>query len=269
MAENWKCHQCTALNHYKRNQCWQCGSDRSGEKEIAPSRPISGGSIKFRRNLILMIAGVMVVIGLFVIPSGVDRRNYHQGVKAVENDECASAIDEFDKVISGWRLIDFDGYVPSAQEKKEECLAFLTGVDEHRVGDYSAAFLAYRDFVRSYPDSPFVHSAYELAQMMFAQGQPDILASQKTCGEIHSFTDIGLLPEPDINLPLFYLACGALYDSIGEQVRSFEMYTTFLIEYPQHPMAPEAIASITMNPAACQDQMATPISPCRPGVPPH
>lgn len=121
------------------------------------------------------------------------------------------------------------------------------------MGDYGAALLAYRDFVRGYPDSTLRQTAYELVQMMFAQTQVNILASHKTCEEINSFTDIGLLPEPDTSLPLFYLACGALYDASGEHNSSFEMYTTFLTESPQHPQAPEAIASLLINPVACHE----------------
>ena len=80
----------------------------------------------------------------------------------------------------------------------------------------------------------------------------ETLADQQTCANIDSFRAAGIIPDPDTHLPLFYLACGGFYDSLGDQAGSYQMYTTFLSEYPQHPLATEAISALALDPQACQ-----------------
>jgi tetratricopeptide (TPR) repeat protein len=182
----------------------------------------------------------------------VDRSNYSRAHQAYQQAECETAISYFNKVINGWRLVDIGGYPALAQKEKAECIPFQAAVDKQQDGNFSAALVAYADFVGTYDDSPLTQAARKKSTTLFEEVKPSALASNETCEKLDALLVRELIPQLDQNLPPFYLACGRVYETANKQQDSFAMYEAFLTEYPNHSLAEEAEMLLLANPLACE-----------------
>ena len=59
----------------------------------------------------LLALCLVAAVGCGGVGYFLDQGNYNQGHRAYEQGDCATAIGYFNRVIEGWRLIDFGGYV--------------------------------------------------------------------------------------------------------------------------------------------------------------
>jgi len=185
-----------------------------------------------------------------------DQGNYNRGHQAYEQGDCGTAIDYFDRVIKGWRLIDFAGYVPRALHEQQECLTFQPAAEKQLAGDASGAVIAYDDFVRSYATSPLAAEARRRVGALFAQADPSTLISREVCDRLEALIEHDLIPQPDQTLPLLYLACGQVYTGDGDPHSAFDVYTTFMTDYADHPLAAGAVTALLANPVACENVSA-------------
>ena len=219
----------------------------------------SPSSPKARRNIGCIGCGSLIVL-FFVVLAGysviryfIDQNNYNQAHQAYQQADCKAAIAAYDQVIEAWRLVDIGDFPARAQQEKAECIPFQAAVDTHQSGDMPAALLAYMDFVRSYSNSILATAARERGASLFGETDPSGLASEQSCNQMDVLLQENFVPQQDINLPPFYLACGQVYDSVSDQQSSFEMYKSLLTDYPDHSLASEAESSLMANPQACED----------------
>ena len=199
-------------------------------------------------GLLIMVAVVYNAIRFFI-----DQNNYNQGHQAYLQADCTVAIRHFDSVIRAWRLVDIGGFPGLAQREKAECLPFQAAVDQQQAGDFSGSLMAYMNFIREHKDSALTETARGRGVSLFAQAKPSELADEQSCGNIDSLREENLIPQQDVNLPPFYLACGQRYDSADNQQGSFDMYEKLLTEYPNDLLAEQAETSLLANPLACKE----------------
>ncbi|HET9905160.1 MAG TPA: tetratricopeptide repeat protein [Anaerolineales bacterium] len=202
-------------------------------------------------GLLIMVAVVYNAIRFFL-----DQNNYNKGHQAYLQADCTVAIQHFDSVIEGWRMVDMGGYPGLARQEKAECIPFRAAVDRQQAGDFSGALMAYMNFISEYANSALTEAARSRGSSLFVQARPSELADEQSCGSIDSLRGANLIPQQEVNLPPFYLSCGQFYDSASNQQGSFQMYKNLLTEYPGDLLAETAAASLLTNPLACKESEA-------------
>ena len=215
--------------------------------------PRSTGWIAFG---ILMGVLIMLAVAYNAIRFFLDQNNYNKGHQAYLQADCAAAIRHFDSVINAWQLVDMAGFPGLSAQEKAECLPFLAAADQQQAGDFSGALVAYMNFIREHNNSALKEAARSRGISLFGQAKPSELADPQSCDNIASLRDENLIPQQDVNLPPFYLACGQLYESADNQQGSFDMYKKLLTEYPNDLLAGEAETSLMANPLACKESEA-------------
>lgn len=201
----------------------------------------------------LIVLVVVAVVGYSAIRYFVDQNNYGKGHQAYQRANCAVAIRHFDSVINAWRLLDISGYSALADQEMAECLPYQAALDKQQAGELSAALGAYADFVATHHTGVLAEAARNNGASLFEQAEPSALASQETCDRKDVLLEQGLIPQHDVNLPPFYLACGQVYDEAENHQGSFAFHEALLTEYPDHSLAPDAEKSLLVNPVACQE----------------
>lgn len=195
---------------------------------------------------------IMIAVAYNAIRFLIDQNQYSNGHQAYLQADCALAIQQFDSLINAWRPVDLGGFSDLAQQEKAECLPFQAAVDQHQAGNFSEALMSYRNFIRDHNQSALKEAARSRGASLFGQAQPAQLADEQSCSSIDSLRQENLIPQLDVNLPPFYLACGQHYDSASNRQGSLDMYKNLLTEYPDAPVAGEAEASLIANPLACE-----------------
>lgn len=213
-----------------------------------------------RRGLII---GLALAIAIALASAGytafryvTDRANYEQGMEHYQRGECAAAINRFDSILSGWRLIDIGGYANLAGQRRAECVPFQAIVDKHESGIYRTALVEYIDFVQNPSSSILADAARQRIASLFEQVAPVQLASQQSCERVDILRSQNLIPQPDVYAPSFYFACGQVYDILYDWERSYKLYQTILTRHSQHAVAPDAERALLDNPAACMQHSA-------------
>jgi len=161
---------------------------------------------------------VAAVVGYSAIRYFIDWSNYYKGHQAYQQADCTQAIHNYDCIINGWRLIDVGKYLALAQKEKGECFLFQAAVNMEQTGNFSAALVSYADFIKVWGINGSV-----LAEAAH-----------------------------NVNLPLFYLASGQVYDTKNDYTKSYLMYKRFLIEYPEHQLSAEVETALLANPYSCK-----------------
>ncbi len=199
--------------------------------------------------LIALLAAA--VVGYSAVRYFIDWSNYNKGHQAYQQADCALAIQKYDSIINGWRLVDVGDYSALAQKERRECLPFQAAVNKQQAGDLSAALVAYADFVRVISGGVLAEAARNRSTSMFEQAKPSALSSQESCQKIDIILEKGLIPQRDVNLPLFYLSCGQVYETELDYTSSFDMYKRFLVEYPEHQLSADVETALLVNPTSC------------------
>jgi hypothetical protein len=203
---------------------------------------------------------VILILLLLVVPviySGVrfllDRSSYSRGHQAYQQADCEAAIGHFDNVINGWRMADFGDYAALARVEKDQCQAFQEAVDKQQAGNSSGALVAHTAFIISHEGSVLADAARTRIESLFEMAGPAALASQESCGWLETILGKNLMPRREDNLPAFYLGCGKVYDAANDWQDSYALYVLILSNYPSHPAAAGAEASLLGNFTACGD----------------
>lgn len=195
---------------------------------------------------------IMVAVAYNAIRFFIDQNNYNKGHQAYLQTDCTVAIRHFDSVINAWQLVDIGGFPGMSAREKAECIPFQAAVNQHQAGDFSGALIAYKNFIKEYNNSVLTEPARSRGASLFVQAKPSELADELSCSSVDSLREENLIPQPDVNLPPFYLSCGQFYDSANNQQDSFEMYKKLLTEYPNALLAEQAEASLMASPLACE-----------------
>ena len=205
-----------------------------------------------RWGVYLLTLLVIVLAGYSAIRYLLDRDYYTRGHQAYQQADCAAAIRLFDSVISGWRLIDIGGFPALAEQEKADCVPFQAAVTQQEAGHFSAALVAYLDFIKGNSNPVLVDAARNRSRFLFEQLKPEVLISQDTCENATRFRAENLISQPEHFLPAFYMSCGRFYDAASNPEASFAMYQSLLIDYPSDLLAPEAEVSLVANELACE-----------------
>lgn len=173
--------------------------------------------------------------------------NYNKGNEAYEAADCETAIAHFDLVINGPKQVDIDDYAARASAKKGECQAFQEVVNQQKAGTFDVILVAYDDFVSHYQDSPLVRSIRQQAPILFEGAGLVALAQPKVCERIDKLAKHDLIPQPEINQPSIYRACGQMYTAAKEHTKAVDMYEHFLDNYPNHQLIPVIKAALAQS----------------------
>lgn len=102
------------------------------------------------------------------------------------------------------------------------------------------AFVMYQALLLEYPDHSLTYDAEEL-----------LLENPMTCDEIDVLHDNTSIVNRVDFMPTLYYNCGQAYDNSNEYTNSFNMYKSFLIEYPEHSLANEVESALLSNSTSC------------------
>ncbi len=90
-----------------------------------------------------MLIGLVIALAVTVIPSIVrhflDKHLYETGIESYKMANCNAAVEQFNQIISAFRLTDSGNYASKAKEKKAECNFFEDGVKLQEEGKDSGA----------------------------------------------------------------------------------------------------------------------------------
>jgi len=212
-------------------------------------------SSRSRKNIVwiwLIALLVLAVVGYSAVRYYLDWSNYNRGHRAYQQANCKKAIAHFDGILTGRRLVNIGGYPARALQEKAECLPYQAAVDQQQAGNFSAALVAYTDYVNNFSGSVLANAARSQSISLFEQEQPSDLAGQESCQRIDMLLEKDMLPQREVNLPLFYFACGQFFEAAGDPESSFAMYETLLTEYPDAARAADAEGYILASSLVCE-----------------
>lgn len=169
-----------------------------------------------------------------------DSSDYNKGHEAYRRVDCTVASNYFDRVINGWRIVDFGGLATRAQQEKSECLAFKPVLEQEQKGNLGQALVAYNGFLSDYKaDSELVDAARDRVKSLFAKNKPEKLATKSLCDNLKRLQP-DLIPESETTLPPLHFACGETYTNLKDYNKAAVIYESFLDTYPDHALAPQA-----------------------------
>ena len=200
----------------------------------------------------LIVLLLMMAVGYSAIRYFIDRINYNNGHQAYMEADCAAATNHFNSIINGWRIVDIGGYPALAEQEIGDCEPFQAAVNKQLAGDFSAALIAYMEFMNYSPGSVLAGHARIRGSSLFVQVQPSALANLDTCEKINVLLEKNIIPQSAV--PPFYLACGKVYDTsdlYDKDVRSLSLYEAILTAYSYSSSVPEAEAALLANGLAC------------------
>jgi len=209
----------------------------------------------------LIVLLLMMAVGYSAIRYFIDRINYNNGHQAYMEADCAAATNHFNSIINGWRIVDIGGYPALAEQEIGDCEPFQAAVNKQLAGDFSAALIAYMDFMNYSPGSVLAGHARIRGSSLFVQVQPSALANLETCEKINVLLEKNIIPQSAV--PPFYLACGKVYgtsDLYDRDVRSLSLYEAILTAYSYSSSVPEAEAALLANGLACNQVESLKIS---------
>jgi hypothetical protein len=225
----------------KSNSYWVSSEDKAKQQQ-----KVGAGFC----GLILFI--VLILAGYSGIRYLIDKSQYNKGHQAYLQTDCITAIQQYDKVLNGFRLFNIGGFPALIQPEKEECMPLQVADYNQSSGNPGEALVNYVDFANSYTGNVLADAPRTRIASLFEQPGPSTLASPATCQKIPDLLAKELIPQPEIILPLFYFACGQAYDNAKDTTGAFTMYRALLAEFPQHEHAREAEAALLVDPESCE-----------------
>ncbi len=204
-------------------------------------------------GLIVLFLLIVIVIGFSVFRYIADSNNYEKGHQAYLQADCKTAIGHFEKIINSSRLINFGQYPQRAQLEKDECLVFQKAADLELGGDLSSALVAYLDFIIGNSNSPLIETTRIKIAGLFQIEKIPLIASEASCTQTGKLLERNLIPNQETNLPLFYLACGQVYEKINQPRFASALYQWILTSYPENPASFSAETALLENQFTCQE----------------
>ncbi|BAZ18743.1 hypothetical protein NIES4071_106280 (plasmid) [Calothrix sp. NIES-4071] len=186
-----------------------------------------------------LLIGIIIALAVTVIPSivrhSLDKHLYESGIESYKMANCNAAVEQFNQIISAFRLTDSGNYASRAEEKKAECRFFEDGVKLQKEGKYESALLSYSK-VAVYNDSALLAPTREKLSELFQKAKVESLATENVCNRIGILNSSNLLPKQNSNLPLLYPTCGKIYEANKRYEQAISIYNQFLHSFPDHPL---------------------------------
>ncbi len=209
---------------------------------------------KITRNvLVVLVILAVTIFGFSVFRYFADKNNYEKGHQAYLQADCGTAIGFFEKVIHSSRLINIGQYPQLAQLEKDECQIFQNASNLELAGDLSSALVAYLDFVMGKASSPLIGAVRNRIAGLFQIEKIPYIASEISCTKAGELLEKNLIPNQETNLPLFYLACGQVYEQINQPRFASALYQWILTSCPENPASFTAETLLLANPLTCQE----------------
>ncbi|MDX2098967.1 MAG: hypothetical protein SFW36_14415 [Leptolyngbyaceae cyanobacterium bins.59] len=179
--------------------------------------------------ILLFLAGSYSVVRFFI-----DRHHFTEGTKAYQAKNCPSAISQFDQILNGQRLLDWNDYQTQAENLKIECEAFQAAVAQQKTGKAAEALLAYDRFTDRYQASPLISLIKAQAPSLFQPKTLKAVATPAACERIDALQGKGLMPKTNTVLPAFLQNCGQAFEAKKQFGQAANLYDRFLKSYPKH-----------------------------------
>lgn len=179
---------------------------------------------------------------------------YRAGEKAYQYANCSEAIAEFDKVINNQNIPDLKEYIPRANAKKTECLAFQDAEKKQESGEWETALIDYNEFITDYPDSALNSTIREKSSSLFGQNSIPSVSNAIICEKLGELNQNQLIGYPETSMPILYQSCGEVYQQAKNYDKAAKMYETFLAQYPVHPQQKKVKESLASTLIAQAEQ---------------
>ena len=171
-----------------------------------------------RRYVVWVVAGILLVALLCV---GSEYFNAHraqgyivQGLAAYAAGDCDTAREHFAdaRVYEARTQTQLARSITESYYDEYDLCRDLGGVDR-RVdeGLYVEAWLECYDLIQDEPEGLRATMIRERALSVFESVEPAALADEEVCGEVAGILEWGLVPEPAVDGPALYLACGDVF----------------------------------------------------------
>jgi tetratricopeptide (TPR) repeat protein len=193
-----------------------------------------------------LISILIVIVCVVYIAS-----NYFAAHVAYSSVDCKTSISYYSRLDS-LHILAISEYFSKQPSEYEECKAFQLAVEKQNAEDFSSAFVLYKNYYYEYYNSNLSPMAKKRIADLFEQVKPSMLTSRNSCNEIQMFITEELIIESNVNLPLFYFACGQMYDKSGDITDSFNIYNIFLQKYPKHQLGSDVKTALLTNSVACE-----------------
>ncbi|MBV7327350.1 hypothetical protein KFU94_03650 [Chloroflexi bacterium TSY] len=137
----------------------------------------------------------------------------------------------------------------------------MQAVEHQDQGEYTRAFLEFNDIMNMLEryrlpslnggegTSALANAAGNIHQIanvvqaqvatLFEQATLSGFINRDVCVTLPELQENGLLSDPDVNLPKFYIICGEVFLEADQQIASVEMYRRLLNEFPNYPLSPD------------------------------
>jgi tetratricopeptide (TPR) repeat protein len=206
-----------------------------------------------RRRLIWILFGILLLLVVILFAyhgyqSQTEKGNYEKGHQAYLQADCVSAETFLGKIAGG-----AGQYAQPAQQDLTECQAFQAALNLETSGNLSTALVSYLDFIASKGNSPLAQRARGRIVALFQNQNVSTLADESSCTRIGTLLNGNLIPNPETSLPVFYLACGQVYERANQPTYAFALYQWILISYPDHPVSTDAESFLLGNPSSCEE----------------
>jgi hypothetical protein len=203
----------------------------------------------WRSLLAAVLAVVVVAVGYTVVRYLVDNSTYGDAHAAYQKADCATAIGQFDDVITAWRIVKLGDTVARAESEKAECVVFHEAVKRQQAGNTPGALTSYATFIPGRPPSPLVDAARSRIGELFKQPEPAKLATVESCDTLPVLRDQKLLDPA--SAPTFLASCGGAYVKGGDRPKAITAYTRLFADFSTDKVAADTEAELLKDAGWC------------------
>lgn len=200
-----------------------------------------------------LLIGIVIALAVTGIPSIVqkflDRQKYESAIQNYEMGSCVTALEQFNQIVSAFRLVDVGDYVLRSQQKIAECEFFNKALKSQKDEDFELSLLNYAKLA-VYDNSALLEPTRENVRYLFQKAKIDSLATLNVCDRLGVIASSKLLPKSDYRLQLLYVKCGKVYEENKSYERAIFIYEKFLKDYPKHSLTENVKQSLARTTVA-------------------
>jgi hypothetical protein len=200
------------------------------------------------------VIGILLVVGLAIsaVRYFQDKSEYKKAHAAYLEGNCTEAVEIIDGFLTKFRPFDFAKVLDDARNEKNECQQYMAAQKLQGDNEIPTAFLAYDEFLTTYPESPMTGIVKGRVESLFSSPTLHDLATAETCSGMDGFVNSGTIPDPDQNVPKLLFACSNYYSEvIGDTGISLDYLLRILSDYKDSPYAKDIAENLFKYRDAC------------------
>ncbi|HEY9074992.1 MAG TPA: hypothetical protein VIO61_00515 [Anaerolineaceae bacterium] len=215
----------------------------------------------------LFLILLLIAAGYSGVRYWIDSTAYKTAHAAYLQADCKTAVEQYQKVVDAFRLIDFGSLKANSKRELADCNALQSAADQEAANP-EAAIVAYDNFVvqRRGQEHPLVPTAQKRSQALY-RADPAKLATANLCGRVDALAKDGLLPEEQSWMPTYQFACAETHRKAGDDAKAYPIYLKVLADFPASPEAALAASALKLNQAACTNAAALKKNPAVSSLP--